>query len=123
MSVALGDVEHTCQYCSSLIRFIPGSEEMEVVRTREEMKYKERVAVQQARLRQELEREEGEQWRQTAAKVAIAALPVLGRSAGSAVFRAALHRGGGCLGCGCVLPIALLAAILFVVVGLLRTGL
>lgn len=108
MLVPLGETEVDCAYCDSRVRFLPGSEEMEVVRTREELKYRERVALEQTRLRQQLEREEGERWRQTAARVAVAALPVLGRTAGRAVFDAALRRSGGCLGCGCVLPLLML---------------
>ena len=52
-------------------------EEMEVVRTREEMKYKERVAVQKEILRKRLEADEADKWRETAGKVAIAALPLV----------------------------------------------
>jgi hypothetical protein len=111
MSVPLGECEMSCGFCDSLVRFLPGSGEMEVVRTREEMKTRERVALAQTRMRHELEQEEAARWRQTAANVAIAALPVLGRSAGSAIFHAALgHRGRGCLGCGCVLPLLALLA-------------
>jgi DNA-directed RNA polymerase subunit RPC12/RpoP len=107
--VPLGEVEIDCEYCDSRVRFIPGSEELEVVRTREEMKYRERVALERERLRKRLEQEEAARWRQTAARVAIAALPVLGRSVGRAAFDAALRRGGGgCLGYGCLVPIALL---------------
>ena len=113
MIVPLGETEMDCDYCDSRIRFLPGSDEMEVVRTREEMKTRERVALAQTRMRHQLEQEEAERWRQTAAKVAIAALPVIGRTAGRAVFDAALRRrGGGCLGCGCLVPLALLAAAL-----------
>jgi DNA-directed RNA polymerase subunit RPC12/RpoP len=110
MTVPLGETEFDCEYCDSRVRLLPNSEEMEVVRTREEMKRRERVALAQARLRKQLEHEEAEAWRQTAAKVAIAALPIVGRSAGHAFFRAALRQTGagrGCLGCGCVLPIVL----------------
>ena len=111
MTVPLGETEMDCDYCDSRIRFLPGSDEMEVVRTREEMKARERVSLAQTRMRHQLEQEEAERWRQTAAKVAIAARPVIGRTAGRAVFDAALRRGGGgCLGCGCLLPLALLAA-------------
>ena len=111
MTVPLGETEMDCDYCDSRIRFLPGSDEMEVVRTREELKTRERVALAQTRMRHQLEQEEAERWRQTAAKVAIAALPVIGRTAGRAVFDAALRRGGGgCLGCGCLLPLALLGA-------------
>lgn len=111
MTVPLGETEMDCDYCDSRIRFLPGSDEMEVVRTREELKARERVALAQTRMRHQLEQEEAERWRQTAAKVAIAALPVIGRTAGRAVFDAALRRGGGgCLGCGCLVPLGLLAA-------------
>jgi hypothetical protein len=111
MSVPLGECEMLCDFCDSLVRFVPESGEMSVVRTREEMKSRERVALAQARMRQQLEAEEAAQWRQTAANVAIAALPILGRSAGAAIFDAALgNRGRGCLGCGCVLPLLALLA-------------
>lgn len=113
MTVPLGEVEMDCEYCGSLVRFVPAREEMEVVKTREEMKRRERVALAQARLRKQLEQEEAEAWRRTAAKVAVAALPIVGRSAGQAFFRAALRQSGagrGCLGCGCVLPLIILAA-------------
>jgi hypothetical protein len=108
MLVPLGEVELDCEFCDSRVRLIPGSSELEVVRTREALKHRERLALEQQRLRQQLEQAEAERWRQTAAKVAVAALPVLGRSAGRAVFDAALRRNRGCLGCGC-LPVLLLA--------------
>ena len=115
LEVDLGQVEVFCEFCDSQLRIVPGEDELAVVRTREEMKYRERVAVQKAILRQKLEREEAERWRQTAAKVAIAALPVVGRSAGRGLFNAALARGGGCFGCGCLavvmLAFGLLAAL------------
>ncbi|MDH3744856.1 MAG: hypothetical protein OES47_07125, partial [Acidobacteriota bacterium] len=61
-------------------------------------------------------REEADRWRQTAAKVAIAAVPVVGRAAGRGLFNAALARGGGCLGCGCfaavMIVVVLVAALL-----------
>lgn len=99
----LGEVETVCEYCGSQLRFLPGEGEMEVVRTREEMKYRERVAVHKAALDKQLKQEELERWRQTAGKVAIAALPLVGDAAGRALFRAAIHRGtGGCSGCGCL---------------------
>ena len=107
LEVELGQVEVFCDYCDSWLRIVPGEDELAVVRTREEMKYRERVAVQKAILRQKLEVEEAERWRQAAAKVAIAAVPLVGRAAGRGLFNAALQRGGGCLGCGCL---ALLAA-------------
>jgi hypothetical protein len=109
MTVPLGETEFDCAFCDSRVRFLPGSEELEVVRTREAMKSRERVALAQARMHQQLEQEEAERWRQTIARVAIASLPVLGRTASRAAFEAALGR-GGCLGCGCVLPLLLLAA-------------
>lgn len=110
MLVPLGEVEVDCDYCDSRVRLLPGSDEMEVVRTREELKSRERVTLEQERLRRQVEQAEAERWRQTAARVAIAALPVLGRSAGRAAVAAALRRPGGCLGCGCLLPLALLLA-------------
>jgi len=100
--VPLGEVEAFCEFCGSHLRFLPDENEMQVVRTREEMKYRERVAVQKAILSKKLEQEERDKWRATAGKVAIAALPLIGDAAGKAVFRATLQRGGGCLGCGCV---------------------
>jgi hypothetical protein len=105
----LGEVEMTCAFCESSLRFIPGTEEMEVVRVREEMKAKERVAVEHERLRKEHERKEADAWRQTATDVAMKALPVLGGSAGRAIYRAAFGRRRGCLGCGCVVPIVVAA--------------
>lgn len=111
MEVPLGETEMACAFCSSRIRFLPGSDEMEVVRVREEAKSRERAAVAQARMRQELEQEELERWRQTAANVAITVLPVVGRSAARVLFDTALGGSGrGCLGCGCVLPILMLLA-------------
>ncbi len=102
LDVELGQVEVFCEFCDSHLRIIPGEDELAVVRTREEMKYRERVAVQKAIMRQQLDREEAERWRQTAAKVAIAAVPLVGRAAGRGLFNAALGRGAGCLGCGCL---------------------
>ena len=118
LEVELGQVEVFCEYCDSELKLIPGQEELAVVRTREEMKYRERVAVQKAILRQKLEREEAEKWRQTAAKVAIHALPIVGRSAGRGLFNAALQRGGGCFGCGCLAVLGLLAAAVSLLLGL-----
>jgi DNA-directed RNA polymerase subunit RPC12/RpoP len=114
LDVPLGEVEILCPYCASKLRFLPGREELEVVRTREEMKYRERVAVRKTLLEQQLRVEEAERWRRTAARVAIAALPVVGEAAGRGLFRAALGRGGGC---GCltatlVAALGLLAALL-----------
>ena len=112
LEVELGQVEVFCDFCDSWLRIIPGQDELAVVRTREEMKYRERVAVQKAILRNQLEREEAERWRQTAAKVAIAALPVVGRAAGRGLFNAALRRGSGCLGCAFLSLVALVMAAL-----------
>jgi hypothetical protein len=98
-----------CEFCDSQLRLIPGKEELAVVRTREEMKYRERVAVQKAVLRQRLEREEAEKWREVAAKVAIAAVPIVGRAAGRGLFGAAVDKGSGCIGCGCLVLLALVA--------------
>jgi hypothetical protein len=117
MLVPLGEVEVDCAFCASRVRFIPGTEELEVVRKREELKSRERVAIQQEAMRQQLQREEAAAWRQTAAKVAISALPIVGRSAGSAIFKAALRR-GGCPGCGCLLPIAILGGLFVLIFGL-----
>jgi uncharacterized Zn finger protein (UPF0148 family) len=112
VDVPLGEVEVFCAYCDSQLRFIPEAEELEVVRTREEMKYRERVAVEKQILRNKLQQEEMDRWRETAAKVAIAAVPVVGRTAGRALFDASLRKGGGC-GCGCLAVLgALLAAAL-----------
>jgi len=105
VEVPLGEVEVFCAYCDSQLRFIPEAEELDVVRTREEMKYLERVAVEKQILRNKLQQEEMNRWRETAAKVAIAAVPVVGRSAGRALFGAALRKGGGC-GIGCLVLVA-----------------
>ncbi len=118
LEVELGQVEVFCEYCDSQLKIIPGQDELAVVRTREEMKYRERVAVQKAILRQKLEREEAERWRQAAAKVAIAAVPLVGRAAGRGLFDAALRRGGGCFGCGCLALLGLLAAALSLLLGI-----
>lgn len=115
VEVPLGEVEVFCEYCDSQLRFIPDGEELEVVRTREEMKYRERVAVEKQILRDKLHREEMDRWRETAAKVAIAAVPVVGRTAGRALFNQAVSRGGGC-GCGCL---ALLGGLLAAALALL----
>ena len=108
----IGETEALCEYCASLLRFVPGAEELEVVRTREEMKHRERVAVQQQILRNKLEQEEMDRWRQTAARVAIAAAPIVGRTASRAAFDSALRHGGGCTGCGCLGLIGIVAALL-----------
>jgi len=91
---------------------------MEVVRTREEMKRRERVEVQRLQLQKQLQQEETERWRQTAAQVAISTLPIVGTAVGRGLFRTALGRGrGGCLGCACLLPLlfglAVLGAVFF----------
>ena len=104
LDVPIGETEVLCEFCESHLRLLPGASELEVVRTREEMKYKERVEVQKAILQKRLDQEEADRWRQTAAQVAIAALPVVGTAVGRGLFSAALHR-RGCLGCGCLLPV------------------
>jgi len=103
LSLEPGQVEVLCEFCESRLKFIPGEEELEVFRKREEMKYRERVAVRKLVLEKELQKEEGERWRQTAAKVAITALPVVGSAMGRQLFNAALGRRSGCLGCGCLI--------------------
>ena len=105
LDVPLGEVESVCEYCRSMLRFVPEDNELEVVRTREEMKRRERVEVEKQILRNRMQQEEMERWRQTAAKVAIAAVPVIGRTAGRAAVNAAATRGGGC---GCLAVIAAL---------------
>ena len=115
---ALGEVEVVCEYCGSLLRYEVTAEELEVVRTREEMKRRERIEVQKAALRHQAELEEMERWRRVAADVALQAMPVIGDAAGRALFRGALRRGSGC-GCGCVaLIVGLIVAGLGLVVGL-----
>ncbi len=105
LKVPPGEVDVLCDFCESRLTFVPSTQEMEVVRTREEMKRKERVEVQRLQLQKQLEQEEAEKWRQTAAQVAIASLPVVGTVLGRGLFRVALGRGRGCLGCGCLLPV------------------
>ncbi len=112
LDVPLGDVEAVCEYCRSKLRFIPEDNELEVVRTREEMKRRERVEVEKQILRNRMQQEEMDRWRETAAKVAIAAVPIVGRTAGRAAFNAAAARGGGCGGCGCMAVLAALAGAL-----------
>ena len=109
LSVPLGETETLCPFCSSRLRLVPEREELEVVRTREDMKRRERVEVQRLILEKRLHEEEAERWRQAAARVAIAALPVVGDVAGRALFGAAMRR-GGCLGCGC-LPLLVVALV------------
>lgn len=114
-TIPVGDVETVCEYCGSHLRFLPDAREMEVVRTREDMKRRERIAIQKAFLEKQLRQEELAQWRSTAASVAVKALPVVGDVAGRALFRSAIHKGGGgCSGCGCLGLIALLIGILAV---------
>jgi uncharacterized Zn finger protein (UPF0148 family) len=114
LDVALGETEVLCPFCASKLRFVPGATELEVVRTREEMKRKERVEVQRALLEKQLRQEELARWRETTARVAIKALPVVGEAVGKAAFRAVLARGGGvgCLG-GLLALLAMLARFLF----------
>ncbi len=102
VKLAVGQIEALCGYCGSHLRFTPDKSEMEVLKTREEMRYRERVAVKKAVLRQQLEREEMAAWRKTAANVAIAALPVVGNVASRSIVNAAIRKGGGCFGCGCL---------------------
>jgi uncharacterized Zn finger protein (UPF0148 family) len=109
LSVPLGETETLCPFCGSRLRLIPDREELEIVRTREEMKRRERVDVQRLILEKRLQEEEAERWRQTAARVAIASLPVIGDVAGRALFSAAMRR-EGCLGCGC-LPVLIILGI------------
>jgi hypothetical protein len=111
LDVPIGEVEALCDYCSSRLKFIPEDNELEVVKTREEMKHRERVAVEKEILRKQYEQAEMDRWRETAAKVAIAAVPIVGRTAGRAAFSAAVGRaGGGCGGCGCLGLIAAIVA-------------
>jgi hypothetical protein len=119
LRLPIGDVEALCEYCASQLRFIPEAEEMEVVRTREEMRYRERVAVQKQILRNQMHHEEMDRWRSVAGRVAIAALPVVGEATGKAMFRAAVHRGGGCAGCGCLGVVAAIAAVAALMMGVL----
>lgn len=119
LHVPLGEVETICEYCGSHLRFLPGEEEMEVVRTREEMKYRERVAVQKAILKKKLEQEELDKWRETAGKVAIAAMPVVGDVASRALLRSAAgSKPGGCAGCGCLGAVIAVGAVLAALIGL-----
>jgi uncharacterized Zn finger protein (UPF0148 family) len=111
LDVPLGEVEALCEYCRSKLRFVPEENELEVVKTREEMKHRERIEVEKQLLRNQLEKQEMDRWRETASRVAIAALPIVGRTAGRAAFNAAAGRaGGGCGGCGCLALIAALIA-------------
>jgi hypothetical protein len=117
LDVPIGEVEALCSYCGSQLRFMPDADELEVVRTREEMKYRERVAVQKQILRDKLEQEEMDRWRQTATKVAIAAMPVVGDVAGRAILGSAVSRGGGCVGCGCLGVLVVVGAVVALLLG------
>lgn len=112
LNLRIGETEVVCGYCESRLKVVPGATELEVVRTREEMKYRERVAVRQLVMRRELERDEAAAWRRTAAQVAISAAPAVGGAVARAAFRAALGRPGCGPGCGCLVTLtaALLAA-------------
>ena len=110
LAVPIGEVEVGCEYCGSSLKLLPDENEMAFIRTREEMKYRERVAVEKQILKNKLHREEMDRWRETAARVAIAAVPVVGRTAGRAMFNHAVSRGGGC-GCGCLAVIAALSSL------------
>lgn len=111
LDLPLGETEASCAFCGSRLRWVPSTEELEVVRTREEMKYRERVAVQQELLRKRLKQEEASRWREAAAKVAIAAAPAVGSAAARTAVRVILGRAAG-VGCGCLL-VLWAAAILF----------
>lgn len=114
--VELGETEVLCPYCASRLRFVPGQNELEVVRTREEMKRRERVEVQKAILEKQLRQEELARWRETAAKVAIRSLPVVGEAVGKAAFRAAVTRSSGA-GCGCLGVLITLGSLLAAALG------
>jgi uncharacterized Zn finger protein (UPF0148 family) len=77
LDVPIGEVEALCEYCASRLKFIPEDNELEVVKTREEMKHRERVAVEMEILRKKYQQADMDRWRQTAAKVAIAAVPAV----------------------------------------------
>ncbi len=105
LDLPMGETEVVCDFCESRLKFVPATEELEVVRTREEMKYRERVAVRQAVLEKQLRQEETARWRETAARVAIAAAPAVGGAVARAAFRTALGRAAGG-GCGCLTVLA-----------------
>ena len=107
LPVPYGETETGCEFCGSRLRHVPGATELEVVRTREDMKRRERVEVQRIILEQRLRQEEAARWRELAGKVAISALPVVGTHVGRAAFNAAMRRG---CGCGCVVVVALVLA-------------
>ena len=112
LDVPLGEVEVLCPFCGSRLRFLPGAAELEVVKTREEMKRRERVEVERAILEKQLRQEELARWRQTAAQVAIAVLPVVGARVGRTLFRTAVGETRG--GCGCLIALLLGLVGLFV---------
>ncbi len=112
-SAPLGEVETFCEHCGSQLRLLPDDRELEVVRTRENMKRRERVAIKKAILEKEFAKEEMDKWRETAGKVAIAALPIVGDVASRALLRTVINRGGGC-GCSCL---AIVAAVVAAIVG------
>ena len=68
---------------------------------------------------EQLQEEKAERWRQTAARVAIASLPIVGDVAGRTLFGAVMRR-GGCLGCGCLPGLAILAVAIAGAAALLR---
>ena len=110
LDLPIGEVEKFLRVCASRLKFIPEDNELEVVRPRKEvMKHRERVEVEKQILRNRLE-EEMDRWRETAAKVAIAAVPIVGRTAGRAAFNSAARSGGGWAGGGCLGLIAALVA-------------
>ena len=105
VKVPLGEVETGCEYCGSRLKFLPGESELAVVRTREDMKRRERVDIQRLILQQKMQQEELARWRETAGKVAIAVLPLVGRHVARGMVSAAMGR-RGCL----VLPLLLALA-------------
>ncbi len=44
-------------------------------------------------------------------------MPIVGRAAGRGLFNAALGRGAGCLGCGCLVPLILALVALAALLG------
>ena len=79
------------------------------------MKHKERVAARKMLLAKQLRQEEAERWRQTAGKVALKAMPLVGDAAGRAMFNTALRKGKGCIGCGCFVLLLILGGIGFLI--------
>jgi len=106
---AAGEVEVDCDYCDSRVRLLPGSDEMEVVRTREELKSRERVTLEQERLRRQVSRRRPSAGARPPRAWPLPRCPCWA-AARVAPRRRALRRPGGCLGCGCLLPLALLLA-------------